>query len=219
MPLDEIVLISDPEVLRIPIQENHDVLLDARDFFHVGSDSSSQGESNQPCFLRKSVLSKLSDAEKSLPHGYRLSVREGYRSLQTQKKYFAEYSDKLRKLHPDWDAKHLHQEASKFVAPPEIIPPHCTGGAVDLTLMLKNGQELNMGTALNADPEEARNACYTFATTISPSNRANRQILVEAMSKAGLVNYPTEWWHWSYGDRYWAFLRKKPFALFGHFEP
>ena len=24
------------------------------------------------------------------------------------------------------------------------------------------------------------------------------------LSAAGLVNYPTEWWHWSYGDRYWA---------------
>jgi D-alanyl-D-alanine dipeptidase len=19
------------------------------------------------------------------------------------------------------------------------------------------------------------------------------------------VNYPTEWWHWSFGDRYWAY--------------
>ena len=24
------------------------------------------------------------------------------------------------------------------------------------------------------------------------------------MTGAGFVNYPTEWWHWSYGDRYWA---------------
>ncbi|ABX41733.1 hypothetical protein Cphy_1358 [Lachnoclostridium phytofermentans ISDg] len=24
--------------------------------------------------------------------------------------------------------------------------------------------------------------------------------------KGGFVNYPTEWWHWSYGGCYWAFL-------------
>ncbi|SED95789.1 D-ala-D-ala dipeptidase [Streptomyces sp. TLI_105] len=24
------------------------------------------------------------------------------------------------------------------------------------------------------------------------------------LTSTGLVNYPTEWWHWSYGDRYWA---------------
>jgi hypothetical protein len=24
------------------------------------------------------------------------------------------------------------------------------------------------------------------------------------LTAAGMVNYPTEWWHWSYGDRYWG---------------
>jgi D-alanyl-D-alanine dipeptidase len=32
---------------------------------------------------------------------------------------------------------------------------------------------------------------------------------------AGLVNYPTEWWHWSYGDRYWALVTGAPAALYG----
>ena len=25
-----------------------------------------------------------------------------------------------------------------------------------------------------------------------------------AMHGAGFVNYPHEWWHWSYGDRFWG---------------
>jgi zinc D-Ala-D-Ala dipeptidase len=29
------------------------------------------------------------------------------------------------------------------------------------------------------------------------------------------VNYPTEWWHWSYGDRYWAVMTDAPAALYG----
>ncbi len=35
------------------------------------------------------------------------------------------------------------------------------------------------------------------------------------LSEAGFVNYPTEYWHWSYGDRYWAYMKKKPYALYG----
>ena len=31
----------------------------------------------------------------------------------------------------------------------------------------------------------------------------------------GLVNYPTEWWHWSFGDRYWALLTGARHALYG----
>jgi D-alanyl-D-alanine dipeptidase len=29
------------------------------------------------------------------------------------------------------------------------------------------------------------------------------------------VNYPTEWWHWSHGDRYWALLTGAEAALYG----
>ena len=42
-----------------------------------------------------------------------------------------------------------------------------------------------------------------------------RRELVRALTSAGLVNYPTEWWHWSYGDRYWAHVTGSPHALFG----
>jgi hypothetical protein len=38
---------------------------------------------------------------------------------------------------------------------------------------------------------------------------------VSASWSAGLVNYPTEWWHWSYGDRYWALLTGADHAIYG----
>jgi D-alanyl-D-alanine dipeptidase len=46
--------------------------------------------------------------------------------------------------------------------------------------------------------------------------RHNREILCDALTRAGFVNYPTEWWHWSYGDRYWAFVTGAPVAPYGH---
>jgi hypothetical protein len=35
------------------------------------------------------------------------------------------------------------------------------------------------------------------------------------MGSAGFINYSTEWWHWSYGDRYWALITKADSAIYG----
>ena len=35
------------------------------------------------------------------------------------------------------------------------------------------------------------------------------------MTATGFVNYPSEWWHWSYGDRYWAFIAGPSHARYG----
>ena len=47
----------------------------------------------------------------------------------------------------------------------------------------------------------------------------NRALLIELMSAAGFVNYGTEWWHWSYGDRYWAYNRGEPAARYASVSP
>ncbi|WP_326954540.1 M15 family metallopeptidase [Amycolatopsis sp. NBC_01286] len=40
-------------------------------------------------------------------------------------------------------------------------------------------------------------------------------LLIGAMSAGGFVNYPSEWWHWSYGDRYWALATETAHAPYG----
>ena len=40
----------------------------------------------------------------------------------------------------------------------------------------------------------------------------------EVMTAAGLVNYPREWWHFSYGDRYWACVTGSAQARYGAVE-
>ncbi len=35
-----------------------------------------------------------------------------------------------------------------------------------------------------------------------------------ALERVGLVNYFTEWWHWSYGDKYWAYCLKNNCAIY-----
>lgn len=213
-----VILISDPKVLQIPIQENGDLLVDIRDYQEILIDTRKSEASNSYFKLRESVVAKLLEATKYLPRGIRFLVIEGHRPLSLQKRYFDEYSEELSVLHQDWDKKRIYQEASKYVAPPEIIPPHSTGGAVDLTLAREDGKEIDMGTRLNADPEESNNACFTLAANISDEAKTNRHLLISTMSKSGFVNYPTEWWHWSYGDRYWAHHTNNPFAFFSSVE-
>ncbi len=79
--------------------------------------------------------------------------------------------------------------------------------------MSENGKEIDMGTRFNADPLESDFSNFTNAD-VPEEIKLKRQILTNAMESVGFVNYPTEWWHWSYGDRYWAFIKGKPFALY-----
>ena len=39
--------------------------------------------------------------------------------------------------------------------------------------------------------------------------------LSDVLLAAGLVNAPTHWWHWSYGDQYWALVTNATHARYG----
>jgi D-alanyl-D-alanine dipeptidase len=88
------------------------------------------------------------------------------------------------------------------------------GAAVDLTLIGAHGP-LDLGTPIDATPEHSNGACFFDATNISREARANRSLLADVLTSAGLVNYPTEWWHWSFGDRYWAYTEQRTEAIYG----
>lgn len=105
-------------------------------------------------------------------------------------------------------------KASRFVSPPEVAP-HVSGAAIDLSLADLDGDEVDMGTPIDTSPLDSDGACYFAAENISSAARQNRTVLSVALTAAGLVNYPTEWWHWSYGDRYWALMTGAEHALFG----
>ncbi|WP_327157102.1 nitrilase-related carbon-nitrogen hydrolase [Streptomyces tubercidicus] len=212
---DHITLMSDPAVAAIPVEECGEPLVDVRTAapaLLVAEDRTDP--LGAYAFLREGVLQRLLAAQKSLPDGLRLQFVEGYRPPGLQRRYFEEYTDELRAAHPDWDAARVHQAASRYVSPPGIAP-HSAGGAVDLTLVTTEGEPVDMGTRINASPEESDGACYTGAPDLTPTARAHRRVLNAALTAAGLVNYPTEWWHWSYGDRYWALASGAEHALYG----
>ncbi|MEU3710330.1 nitrilase-related carbon-nitrogen hydrolase [Streptomyces catenulae] len=212
---DAVVLMADPAVAAVPVRECGEPLVDVREaapgLLAPGAGQTADGAA---AHLRSGVLERLLTAERALPDGLRLRLAEGYRPPALQRRYFEEYADTLRKEHPDRSAEQVRSAASRYVSPPEIAP-HAAGGAADLILTTADGTPVDMGTRLNASPEESDGACYTAAPGIPAAARRARRTLGATLTAAGLVNYPTEWWHWSYGDRYWALETGADAALYG----
>jgi len=208
---NDVVLISDSRVTSIPVKESGEPLVDVRGRLRV--DDRLADDQGAYAHLRAGVLQRLVHAESLLPAGYHLLIVEGYRPVATQRKIFDDYRATLTGLTPE----ESYVAASRYVSPVEVAP-HTAGAAVDLTLCSPDGVEYDMGTQVNDNPEQSEGACYTAAPNISDDARAHRKLLAAALEAAGLVNYPTEWWHWSYGDRYWAMTTKSGHALYGPVE-
>ncbi|MGC5412254.1 D-alanyl-D-alanine carboxypeptidase family protein, partial [Streptomyces sp. DT225] len=117
-------------------------------------DARKQDPADSFAHLREGVLERLLKAQAGLPQNLRLLFVEGFRPPSLQRKYFEEYASQLRAVHPEWPAQRIHSAASRYVSPPGIAP-HSAGAAVDLTLADAAGNELDLGTRMNADPEES----------------------------------------------------------------
>ncbi len=214
LPADagEIVLIGDPRVAAVPLRECGDPLVDCREVLRV--DRRRSDPDGDWAHLRAGVLNRLLHAEALLPDGLRWLLVEGYRPPALQQSIFDGYATHLRELRPRADEAEIHAAATRWCAPMETAG-HTAGAAVDLTVCTADGTEVDMGSPEAATPEESGGACYTHAPGLSEHAARNRTTMVGALTSAGLVNYPTEWWHWSYGDRYWAWTTGTRAALYG----
>jgi D-alanyl-D-alanine dipeptidase len=199
-----VVLISDERITSIPAVESGEELVDLET---VGI--SAEGRQ----YVREGLADRLAVAQTFLPTGVRLHVVEGLRPLESQREIYDGYLAEVKRLNPDIPDAEARTLASRFVSPVEVAP-HVAGAAVDLTLIGENGP-FDLGTPIDATPEQSNGACFFEATNISREARTNRSLLADVLTAAGLVNYPTEWWHWSFGDRYWAYCEKQPNAIYG----
>lgn len=176
----------------------------------------------EECYVRKEVFEKLKIAQNNLPDGYSLRIWDGWRPFSLQQELYEKYSFDIIKQFNLTDAPHETKQKfiSKFVSIPkkdENSPiVHSTGGAVDVTL-IKNGEEVFMGTAFDAFCEKTKTN-YFELTDESIEARNNRRILYNAMISAGFTNLPSEWWHYDFGNKFWAYYNKKPAIYAGIFQ-
>jgi len=202
----------------IPIQESNEELVDLSTYNFVLEPSYfKQGlSSTEKMFLRKSVANKLSNIQNSLK-GYRFKIWDGYRPRELQNTIYEKYWNELKIKHPDWSDEKLEAEVTKFIAfpnDPTRIPPHTTGGTIDLTLVDSSGKELDMGTGFDYFGPEAA-PFYFDENDINKEAKQNRKLLRTAMIDAGFHNNENEWWHFDYGNQIWAAHYHKPFAIYG----
>jgi len=196
------------------INENNEQLVDLRNgcpgvAFEIADYLNRSSEAEDAHFVRKSIARMINLAQANLPAGLNLLIKCGYRTPEVQARQYRKDYEELRLEHPNWDKAKLDIEIVKRTDPPDV-GPHCTGGAIDLSIIDTDGRPLDMGTNMGVFNLDT----YTYSDTIAPESKLNRNILIDAMSKAGFLNFPAEWWHWSYGDREWAFANNQT-AFYG----
>ncbi|MCC7244963.1 MAG: M15 family metallopeptidase [Saprospiraceae bacterium] len=129
------------------------------------------------CMLRPEVARAIVKAHKSLQRqGMGLKMFDCYRPGPYQQRLW----DKVP--NPD------------YVTPPSKGSMHSRGAAVDLTVVDKNGVELDMGTAYDFFGVEA----HTDNLKLPAHVLSNRKILRDALAEQGFKGIRTEWWHFSW---------------------
>ena len=129
-------------------------------------------------WVRKRVAAMLDDAQRALPPHFELKVVSGFRNDAEQNALRKEFGN----------TRQVAAESG-----------HSTGGAVDVTLYYC-GKEIDCGGKyLTFTPSTP-----TWSKELSSLQQRCRFILYDAMTAAGFINYPLEWWHFCYGDKMYA---------------
>lgn len=198
------------EILKIKIEDNNEPLVGIKETEKI---KLLKDHKYLYPYLRKTVAEKLNEASLNLPEGFSFLIVTCYRSIDMQKEMYRIRQKQLAFRHPFlmiFNFKKWKNLVDKFTAPAGGSS-HQTGGAVDLTLIDKDGNRIDMGTSLTDFGKKV----YMDTDLINKTQKDNRKILKEAMSKAGFVYYPLEWWHYCYGDRMWAAYSRKEQCFYG----
>jgi zinc D-Ala-D-Ala dipeptidase len=163
------------DLVKISPENDFDVILDIR---YAGANNVTRQKfyENDDCFLHQEAAQKLKNAViLAQEYDLKLKIFDGFRPLKAQEFLFAKFPD------------------SGFVSDPKNGSiPHCRGIAVDLTLVDKNGKELEMGTDFDDFTELAFHSCKK----LSGEAKKNRELLLKIMTKAGWDFFDNEWWHY-----------------------
>jgi zinc D-Ala-D-Ala dipeptidase len=125
------------------------------------------------CKLRRAVRTRLVAVAAALrKRDRRLLLWDCYRPLAIQKK--------LWKKVPD----------PNYVADPKTGSKHNRGAAIDLAVVDKAGKPVALPTKF----DEFSSAAHRDHALVAPSGR-DAKLLSDAMTAAGFVPMPTEWWH------------------------
>lgn len=166
-------------------------------------------------FLRNEAASRLVFASELLPKEFSLIVFDAYRPFRVQTEIFNSFKNYLRSQSPDIDEEELIKRTEIYVSLPSTDiqrpSPHATGGSIDLSIVDVQGNLLDMGSEFDSFELSSQTAFFRNKDDIY---HKNRELLFHVMIKAGFTNYPEEWWHYDFGNQFWAHLSAK-MAIYG----
>ena len=166
--------------------------------------------------VRKTVYKKLINVAKELKEmneNYKIIVVYGFRDMKKQEKYFNEILEEVKGKFED--KMEMYEYIHEKIAVPDVSG-HPTGGAVDAAIYDgKENRILDFGSEIL---DYSTTQCYYEAENISERAKSNRKILRKIMMKEGFAPYDGEWWHFSYGDKEWAFYYDKEKALYNQVD-
>jgi len=194
----------------VPVLEENGILVEYRSAHSIPG-------LNGMIYVRESVWRALHQAAEILRQtdpAYRLLIRSGYRSLEIQQIKFQRALEITKEKHPHFSKKQLRNAAHWLIAYPEVAG-HPTGGAVDVTLCdSTRDQKLDMGsTPFHIESKDRK--IYYATPEISKIAQKHRKILRNAMVESGFSPFDGEFWHFSLGDREWAYKHGEAKAHFG----
>lgn len=194
----------------IPIKENNEKLVNIKqDKSLYFADNLQQRKS---VLLREQVYNNLKIARQYLPESCFFKIYSAFRPQEEQIQLWNQHYKEIKSLYPKLPDSEIIKKVKAVCADPRFgFGGHQTGGAVDISLCDKYGNDYDMST------EYLENNANTPTNALSINNeqKQNRDILKNAMGKAGFKNYPHEWWHFCYGDRMWAAYSKKKECFYG----
>jgi D-alanyl-D-alanine dipeptidase len=172
---------------------------------------------NQKILLRESIVKKLIITEKILLRkntNYRFLINCGYRSLKIQTERFLEILNKMCKKYYA-NPIELYEAVHRSIAIPTVAG-HPTGGAVDITIIdIRKKNVIDFGSKIY---DYSTKDFYVLSPNVSKKARKNRMLLRKIMLVVGFAPFDGEWWHFSYGDREWAFYYKKKCAIYDQLD-
>ena len=158
-------------------------------------------------YARLGVAEKLLCAARLLPAGMRLKIYDAWRPYSVQRSLYDEYYSSLRDKpeNAHLSEEELHRIARRYVSFPAEGKPlsyvHSSGGAIDLTIVGADGEELDMGSGFDDFSPASALSALEGSDTVAEENR---RLLYTVMTSVGFTPYAEEWWHYDYGDLFWA---------------
>lgn len=128
------------------------------------------------CFLQEGTLEKLMEAqEKFAEDGYTIIIYDAYRPYSVTLLLYEKYQN------------------GTYVAGPRIGSVHNKGAAIDMSLLDKNGNPLEMPSLIHTlDSTSNRDN-----PNMSDTAKANMEYMAGIMRSCGFSTINSEWWHFS----------------------